>query len=92
MPRISTASLIAALWLVPAAFAGPAFALVQLTETLAMYPASSVSGMYFSHPESKYFSVGKINRDQTADYHLRKGMSLQEVERWLGPYLNYDPE
>ena len=65
---------------------------VHLTENLAMYPAASVSGFYFSHPESKYFAVGKIGRDQVLDYHLRKGMELSEVERWLGPYLNYDPE
>ncbi len=56
-----------------------------------MLPASSVSGLYFAHPESKYFAVGKIGRDQMLDYHLRKGMDLREVERWLSPYLNYDP-
>ena len=56
-----------------------------------MWPGSSVSGLYFAHPESKYFAVGKLGRDQLLDYHLRKGMTLQEVERWLGPYLNYDP-
>jgi len=65
---------------------------IRLTETLAMYPAASVSGFYFSHPQSKYFAVGKIGRDQVADYHLRKGMELKEAERWLGPYLNYEPE
>ena len=65
---------------------------VRLTESLAMYPAASVSGLYFSHPNSRYFAVGKIDRDQVVDYHLRKGMELTEVERWLGPYLNYDPE
>src|SRR5262249_42675012 len=64
---------------------------IRLTETCAMWPASSVSGLYFAHPESKYFAVGKLGRDQLVDYHLRKGMSLQEVERWLGPYLNYEP-
>ena len=64
---------------------------IKLTENFAMWPGSSVSGLYFSHPESKYFAVGKIDRDQALDYHLRKGMSLQDVERWLGPYLNYDP-
>ena len=52
--------------------------------------ASSVSGLYFAHPESKYFGVGKLGRDQLLDYHLRKGMTLQEVEKWLGPYLNYE--
>jgi 5-methyltetrahydrofolate--homocysteine methyltransferase len=64
---------------------------IQLTENCAMWPASSVSGLYFAHPESKYFAVGKLGRDQVLDYHLRKGMTLQEIERWLGPYLNYDP-
>jgi len=63
---------------------------IQLTESCAMWPASSVSGLYFAHPESKYFAVGKLGRDQVLDYHLRKGMTLQEIERWLGPYLNYD--
>jgi 5-methyltetrahydrofolate--homocysteine methyltransferase len=64
---------------------------ISLTESFAMWPGSSVSGLYFAHPESKYFAVGKLDRDQVLDYHLRKGMTLQEVERWLGPYLNYDP-
>jgi 5-methyltetrahydrofolate--homocysteine methyltransferase len=64
---------------------------IQLTESFAMWPGSSVSGLYFAHPESKYFAVGKLGRDQMLDYHLRKGMTLQEVEKWLGPYLNYDP-
>jgi 5-methyltetrahydrofolate--homocysteine methyltransferase len=64
---------------------------IQLTESCAMWPASSVSGLYFAHPESKYFAVGKLGRDQLLDYHVRKGMTLQETERWLGPYLNYDP-
>ena len=64
---------------------------IKLTESFAMWPASSVSGLYFAHPESKYFAVGKLGRDQVLDYHLRKGMTLQEVERWLGPYLNYEP-
>ncbi len=49
-----------------------------------MYPAASVSGLYFSHPESKYFTVGKIGKDQVLDYHRRKGMSVEEIERWLG--------
>ncbi len=65
---------------------------IKLTESYAMWPGSSVSGLYFSHPESKYFAISKIDRDQVLDYHLRKGMTLQEVERWLGPYLNYDPQ
>ena len=62
-----------------------------ITESFAMWPGSSVSGLYFSHPESRYFSLGKIDRDQVADYHERKGMSVAAVERWLGPNLNYDP-
>jgi 5-methyltetrahydrofolate--homocysteine methyltransferase len=64
---------------------------IQLTESCAMWPGSSVSGLYFAHPESKYFAVGKLGRDQVIDYHLRKGLALQEVERWLGPWLNYEP-
>jgi 5-methyltetrahydrofolate--homocysteine methyltransferase len=64
---------------------------MKLTESFAMWPGSSVSGLYFAHPKSRYFDVGKIDRDQTLDYHKRKGMSLAEVERWLGPNLNYDP-
>ncbi len=64
---------------------------IQLTESCAMWPGSSVSGLYFAHPESKYFAVGKLDHDQILDYHYRKGMTLQEVEKWLGPYLNYDP-
>ncbi len=62
-----------------------------ITESFAMWPGSSVSGLYFAHPESRYFSLGKIDRDQVADYSERKGMSVGEVERWLGPNLNYDP-
>jgi len=62
-----------------------------ITESFAMWPGSSVSGLYFAHPESRYFSLGKIDRDQVADYHERKGMPIEEVERWLGPNLNYDP-
>ena len=64
---------------------------IKLTESCAMWPASSVSGWYFAHPESKYFGVGKLGRDQVLDYHVRKGMTLEEVERWLSPYLDYDP-
>jgi 5-methyltetrahydrofolate--homocysteine methyltransferase len=64
---------------------------IKLTESFAMWPGSSVSGLYFAHPESRYFTVGKIGADQVADYHLRKGMSVEEVERWLGPNLGYDP-
>ncbi len=65
---------------------------ITLTESLAMFPGSSVSGLYFAHPESKYFAVGKIERDQLEDYALRKGMSVAEAEKWLMPYLNYDPD
>ena len=65
---------------------------INLTENFAMYPAASVSGFYFSHPESKYFAVGKIDRDQIEDYSRRKGMDLRLVERWLSPNLNYDPD
>ena len=61
-----------------------------ITESFAMWPGSSVSGLYFAHPQSRYFSLGKIDRDQVADYHERKGMSIAEVERWLGQNLNYD--
>jgi 5-methyltetrahydrofolate--homocysteine methyltransferase len=64
---------------------------MQITESFAMWPGSSVSGLYFAHPESKYFSLGKIDHDQVADYAERKGMSVAEVERWLGQNLNYDP-
>jgi 5-methyltetrahydrofolate--homocysteine methyltransferase len=56
-----------------------------------MWPGSSVSGLYFSHPESFYFGVGKIERDQVEDYAARKGMSVAETERWLAPVLNYIP-
>jgi 5-methyltetrahydrofolate--homocysteine methyltransferase len=64
---------------------------ITLTESNAMNPASSVSGMYFNHPESKYFAVGKVGKDQVADYAERKKMSVAEAEKWLGPYLDYDP-
>ena len=64
---------------------------IRLTESFAMYPAASVSGLYFSHPESRYFAVGKIDRDQVLDYQRRKGTEIATVERWLGPHLNYDP-
>jgi 5-methyltetrahydrofolate--homocysteine methyltransferase len=62
---------------------------IRLTENYAMWPAASVCGLYFSHPESRYFAVGKIDRDQVRDYQMRKGMELAAVERWLGPYLAY---
>ncbi|HEV7803091.1 MAG TPA: methionine synthase, partial [Burkholderiales bacterium] len=65
---------------------------IQLTESYAMHPASSVSGFYFSHPDSRYFAVGKTDRDQVDDYARRKNMPLQEIERWLAPVLGYEPE
>ena len=65
---------------------------IYLTESLAMHPGSSVSGLYFASPASKYFAVGKLDRDQIEDYAARKGMAVEETERWLGPYLNYDPD
>ena len=64
---------------------------IRITESFAMWPGSSVSGLYFAHPESRYFSLGKIDREQVADYAERKGMSVAETERWLSPNLNYDP-
>jgi len=62
---------------------------IELTESYAMYPASSVSGFYFGHPQSTYFGLGKINKDQVMDYALRKDMPLEDIERWLSPVLNY---
>jgi 5-methyltetrahydrofolate--homocysteine methyltransferase len=64
---------------------------VELTESFAMHPGASVSGLYFSHPEARYFGVGKIQPDQAADYAARKGESLGKIERWLAPNLNYEP-
>lgn len=64
---------------------------VRLTESFAMWPASSVAGLYLSHPESYYFGVARVERDQVEDYAARKGMAVQEVERWLTPVLNYSP-
>jgi 5-methyltetrahydrofolate--homocysteine methyltransferase len=66
-------------------------ACVTLTESLAMWPAASVSGFYFSHPESQYFGVGRIGRDQVGDYARRKGVSVHETERWLAANLGYTP-
>uniref|UniRef100_A0A914YRJ5 AdoMet activation domain-containing protein n=1 Tax=Panagrolaimus superbus TaxID=310955 RepID=A0A914YRJ5_9BILA len=63
---------------------------IILTDSLAMHPASSVSGLYFAHPQSEYFSLGKIDRDQVEDYANRRGESIEEVERWLSPNLGYD--
>jgi len=64
---------------------------VELTESYAMWPGSSVSGIYIGHPESYYFGVAKVERDQVLDYSRRKDMPVTEVERWLGPVLNYVP-
>ena len=64
---------------------------VTLTESFAMWPGSSVSGLYLSHPESYYFGVAQVERDQVEDYARRKGMPVEEVERWLSPVLNYVP-
>jgi 5-methyltetrahydrofolate--homocysteine methyltransferase len=65
---------------------------IELTESMAMWPGAAVSGWYFSHPQSQYFVVGRIAQDQVADYARRKGWTLQEAERWLGPNLAYNPE
>lgn len=65
---------------------------IQLTEGMAMWPGASVSGWYFSHPESQYFVVGRVGRDQVADYAARKGWTIAEAERWLSANLAYDPE
>ena len=64
---------------------------VKLTESFAMWPGAAVCGLYFSHPHSHYFGVGKIERDQVEDYAKRKGWSVAECERWLAPILNYNP-
>ena len=64
---------------------------IKLTESFAMWPGSSVSGLYFAHPESKYFAVGKLGKDQVEDLAKRKSKSVSEMERWLGPWLNYNP-
>jgi 5-methyltetrahydrofolate--homocysteine methyltransferase len=65
---------------------------IRLTESFAMFPTAAVSGFYFSHPDARYFAVGKIDRDQVASYAKRKGLSLREAERWLAPNLGYDPD
>ena len=65
---------------------------ITLTESYAMYPTAAVSGLYFSHPESRYFGLGKINKDQLADYAHRKGFDIKLMERWLSPNLGYDPD
>jgi 5-methyltetrahydrofolate--homocysteine methyltransferase len=63
---------------------------IKLTESFAMLPGASVSGYYFSHPESQYFGLGRIGRDQVADYAERRGVSVEQAERWLSPNLAYD--
>jgi 5-methyltetrahydrofolate--homocysteine methyltransferase len=65
---------------------------IRLTESFAMFPTAAVSGFYFSHPKAHYFGVGKIDRDQVASYAQRKGLTLNETERWLAPILGYDPD
>jgi 5-methyltetrahydrofolate--homocysteine methyltransferase len=65
---------------------------VKLTESFAMYPAAAVSGYYFSHPQSQYFVVGRVSKEQVEDYARRKGVSLSQAERWLASNLDYDPE
>ncbi|HET9483497.1 MAG TPA: vitamin B12 dependent-methionine synthase activation domain-containing protein, partial [Xanthomonadales bacterium] len=70
----------------------PARTGITLTESFAMFPAAAVSGYYFSHPESQYFVVGRVTREQVEDYARRKRWSLAEAERWLAPNLDYDPE
>lgn len=65
---------------------------IRLTESFAMYPTAAVSGWYFAHPEVRYFSIGKIDRDQVEDYARRKGISIDEAQRWLSPNLGYDPD
>jgi 5-methyltetrahydrofolate--homocysteine methyltransferase len=65
---------------------------IRLTESFAMWPGAAVSGWYFSHPQAQYFVLGRLNRDQVADYARRKGWTLAETERWLSPNLGYEPE
>jgi 5-methyltetrahydrofolate--homocysteine methyltransferase len=65
---------------------------VTLTESRAMHPGSAVSGLYFSHPESHYFMISDLQRDQIEDYARRKGTSTEEMEKWLGPWLGYRPD
>lgn len=64
---------------------------IRLTESMAMYPTAAVSGWYIGHPESRYFPLGKIDRDQVLDYARRKHQSVPETERWLAPVLGYEP-
>jgi 5-methyltetrahydrofolate--homocysteine methyltransferase len=63
---------------------------IRLTESYAMYPTAAVSGWYFSHPDARYFQVGRIDADQVADYARRKGIAISEAERWLAPVLGYE--
>jgi 5-methyltetrahydrofolate--homocysteine methyltransferase len=65
---------------------------IELTESCAMVPGASVSGLYFGHPQARYFTVGRVDRDQVADYAERMALPLHEVERWLSPNLGYDPD
>ena len=65
---------------------------IKLTESMAMWPGAAVSGVYYSHPDSQYFVVGRLARDQVADYADRKGWTLGEAERWLSANLGYDPD
>jgi 5-methyltetrahydrofolate--homocysteine methyltransferase len=65
---------------------------ISLTESFAMFPTAAVSGFYFSHPQARYFGVGKIDRDQVVNYAERKGQSFTDAERWLAPILGYDPD
>ena len=65
---------------------------IEITESYAMYPTAAVSGWYFSHPDSRYFGLGKINKDQVISYSHRKSMDVKQVEKWLSPNLGYDPE
>jgi 5-methyltetrahydrofolate--homocysteine methyltransferase len=64
---------------------------VSLTESCAMHPGAAVCGLYFSHPESHYFALSELQKDQLEDYAKRKGMTLAEAEKWLGPWLGYIP-
>ena len=65
---------------------------LEITSSFAMYPTAAVSGTYFAHPESRYFGVGSLGRDQVEDYAHRKGWSIEKTETWLAPNLGYDPE
>jgi 5-methyltetrahydrofolate--homocysteine methyltransferase len=62
---------------------------ITITESFAMFPTAAVSGFYFSHPQAKYFAIGKIDKEQVTDYAKRKGWTMEEAERWLAPVLSY---